>query len=453
MQGKKPTLLKGTRDFGAEQVFKRNYILDTIRSVYQKYGFLPLETPAMEHLETLMGKYGQEGDQLLFKILNSGDFLAGVNSTVEDYKALLPQIAGKGLRYDLTVPLMRYIVTHRDQLVFPFKRYQMQPVWRADRPQKGRYREFYQCDIDVVGTSSLLCEAEIIVLIHEVLQQLGIKDFNVHLNHRGVLKGLAACIGAEEKEETLCIALDKLDKVGKDRVLEELRAKGFSPTAVEKLLFLFDLPTAQADRWQVLAEQLTPHQAGRAGLQAMQQILGYVKTLGLQQPQVTLDPTLARGLSYYTGTVFEVKVSDKAWGSIGGGGRYDGLTDVFGMPGLSGVGFSFGLDRLYAVLEALDLFPAPIGFTTQVLITHLGQESEAWALAVLARLRAHNIRAEIYPEAVKLKKQLQYAHKRQIPFVAVIGEEEKEAQMIALKDMQRSSQQQYLLDQLVQVLM
>lgn len=452
MQGKKPTLVKGTRDFGAIQVFRRNYIFDTIRHIYQKYGFAPLETPAFEHLETLTGKYGQEGDQLLFKVLNSGNFLAGVEVQNSTYKTLLPQIAEKGLRYDLTVPLMRYVVMNKDQLAFPFKRYQMQPVWRADRPQKGRYREFYQCDIDVVGTNSPLCEAEILVLIHETLRQLGIKDFSIHLNHRGLLKALAALVGAANQEAALCVALDKLDKVGEERVLAELQDKGFAPAALAKLLFLFDLPTTQADRWAVLTEQLGPTEAGTTALQAIQQILAYTQALGLKAPAITLDPTLARGLSYYTGTVFEVKVKHMAWGSIGGGGRYDGLTDIFGLPGLSGVGFSFGLDRLYAVLEELALFPPQIGATTQVMLANLDQASEAWCLQVLALLRSHNIRAEIYPTAIKLKKQLQYAHKRHIPFVAIIGEEEHAAQVVALKDMQAGTQQQYTPDQLVQKL-
>ncbi len=449
MQGKKPTLLQGMRDFAAPQVFRRNYIFDTIRHIYQKYGFLPLETPALEHLATLTGKYGNEGDQLLFKILNSGDFLAGVDEHVKDYKTLLPQIATKGLRYDLTVPLMRYVAMNRGTLVFPLRRYQMQPVWRADRPQKNRYREFYQCDIDIVGTSALLCEAEILVMVHEVLLQLGVKDFTIHMNHRDVLKSLAAMVGAADQEGALCVALDKLDKVGKDRVLEELRDKGFAPAAVERLLFIFDLPATQAERWSVLTKQLGPTQAG---VQDMKKIIDYVHALGLEEPSITLDPTLARGLSYYTGTVFEVKMKHADWGSLGGGGRYDGLTDVFGLNGVSGVGFSFGLDRLYSVLEAQDLFPASIGHTTQVLLTNLDHASEKWALKVLTALRAHDIRAEIYPEAVKLKKSLQYAHKRQIPFVAIIGEEEYAASVVTLKDMQTGTQQQYTLAQLLQAL-
>lgn len=449
MQKKKPSLVKGTRDFGANQVFKRNYIFDIIRNTYQKYGFLPLETPALEQLETLTGKYGQEGEQLLYKVLNSGDFLNDLAVQGQDYKALSPQIAGKGLRYDLTVPLMRHVVMNKDQLIFPFKRYQIQPVWRADRPQKGRFREFYQCDIDVIGTSSLLCEAEIIALIHEVLQQLGVKDFSIHVNHRGVLKGLAALAGVADQEEALCVALDKLDKVGKERVLEELQHKGFATEALKNLSFLFDLPVTQEARWTLLTEQLAATEAGQAGLQALRQILAYVQSLGIEQPSVVLDPTLARGLSYYTGTVFEVKVKDMAWGSIGGGGRYDGLTDVFGLPDVSGVGFSFGLDRLYEVVEELGLFPDSLGATTQVMVTNLDQSSEEWALKVLATLRSHGIRAEIYPETLKLKKQLQYIHKRQIPWVAIIGEEEQNMQQVALKNMQTGMQQLYSLDQLV----
>ena len=449
MQNKRPHLLKGTRDFSAPQVFRRNYIFDTIRHIYQKYGFLPLETPALEHLATLTGKYGEEGDQLLFKILNSGDFLAGADENTKDYKALLPQIAAKGLRYDLTVPLMRHVAMNRHTLTFPFKRYQMQPVWRADRPQKGRYREFYQCDIDIVGTSSLLCEAEILVMIHEVLFQLGIKDFTIHINHRAVLKSLAELVGAADQEGALCVALDKLDKVGKDKVLEELKGKGFTSAALAKLMFIFELPAAQADRWSVLTEQLGPDQVG---VQNMQKILNYVQALGLEQSFITLDPTLARGLSYYTGTVFELKMKHLDFGSIGGGGRYDGLTDVFGLPGVSGVGFSFGLDRLYSVLEELDLFPCPVGHTTQVLLANLDSASEKWALKILTTLRENDIRSEIYPAAGKLKTSLQYAQKRQIPFVAIIGQEEYEASVVALKDMQTGTQQQYSLEQLLQAL-
>jgi histidyl-tRNA synthetase len=446
MQDEKLSIPQGTRDFEATQVFKRNYILDTLRHIYQKYGFLPLETPALERLDTLTGKYGDEGDPLVFKILNSGDFLAGVDKTAGDYKSLLPQIAAKGLRYDLTVPLMRHVAMNRHTLTFPLRRYQMQPVWRADRPQRGRYREFYQCDIDIVGTSSLLCEAEILVMIHEVLLRLGVKDFTIHINHRAVLKSLASLMGAVDQEEVLCVALDKLDKVGKNKVLQELEGRGFTPAALAKLMFIFDLPTAQADRWSVLTEHLGSEQTG---MQDVRKIIDYVHALGLPQPSITLDPTLARGLSYYTGTVFEVKMKHANLGSIGGGGQYDG-TDTLGVPGVCGVGFSFGLDRLYSILEDLDLFPHPIGHITRVLIANLDPGSEKWALKVLATLRSHDIRSEIYPTTVKLKKQLQYAQKKQIPFVAIIGQEEYEASMIALKDMQTSAQEKCSLEQLLQ---
>ncbi len=449
MQGKQPTLPKGTRDFEAPQIFKRDYIVDTIRHSYQKYGFLPLETPALEQLSTLTGKYGEEGDRLLFSVLNSGDFLAGVDSQIKDYKALAPHIAAKGLRYDLTVPLVRHVAMNKDKIIFPFKRYQIQPVWRADRPQKGRYREFYQCDIDVVGTSSLLCEAEILVMIHEVLFKLGIKDFSIHINHRTVLESLAALVGAANHEETLCVALDKLDKVGKDKVLAELKSKGFAPDALARLTFLFDLPATHADRWLLLTKELGPTQVG---MQDIQKILDYVHALGLADPYIIFDPTLARGLSYYTGTIFEVKIKDADWGSLGGGGRYDGLTNIFGMTGISGVGFSFGLDRLYAVLETLDLLPSAIGCATQILLTNLTHVSEMASLKTLAMLRDNNIRSEIYPVTTKLKKQLQYAHKKNIPFVAIIGEEEHTAGVISLKNMQTGEQQQYTLAQLLPVL-
>ncbi|MHA7877687.1 MAG: histidine--tRNA ligase [Bacteroidota bacterium] len=449
MQGKKPTLIKGTRDFDALQVFRRNYILDVIQHSYQKHGFMPIETPALEHLSTLTGKYGEEGEQLIFKILNSGDFLAGVTDYTKDYNTLLPHIAGKGLRYDLTVPLMRYVAMNRDKITFPFKRYQMQPVWRADRPQQSRYREFYQCDIDVVGTSSLLCEAEILVIIHEVLEKLGVKDFAIHVNHRAILKSLATLAGAASQEKALCVALDKLDKVGKDQVLAELKQKGFTPTALTRLAFIFDLPTAQADKWALLTQKLG---ATQTGMQEIQKIFHYATALGLTQPAMILDPTLARGLSYYTGTIFEVKTKHASWGSLGGGGRYDGLTDVFGVAGVSGVGFSFGLDRLYAVLEMLDLFPASIDCSTQVLVTNLSHAAETRSLQVLTTLRNKNIRSEIYPTTAKLKKQLQYAHKAEIPFVAIIGEEEHAAGIITLKNMQTGTQQPHSLEQLLQVL-
>ena len=452
MSPQQPTLVKGTRDFGATQVYQRRYILDIIQRAYQRYGFLPLETPALERLDTLTGKYGPEGDQLLYKILDSGDFLAGVDPAGQTHKSLLPHIASKGLRYDLTVPLMRYVVMNSSQLTFPFRRYQIQPVWRADRPQRGRYREFWQCDIDVVGTDSLLCEAEIIVLIHEVLQQLHMPTYCIHLNHRGVLKGLAAMVDAQDHEVALCTALDKLDKVGKERVLAELRDKGLAATALAQLDFIFDMPATPQAQWAVLQEHLVAFPAGAAALQALQTILDHVQALGLAAPAVKIDPTLARGLSYYTGTVLEVKLAEAAWGSIGGGGRYDNLTEVFGLPGMTGVGFSFGLDRLHAVLEAQALFPEDIAQTTQCMLAPLDTAATPWALTVLTALRAQGICAILYPDAVKLKKQLQYAHRSHIPFVGVIGTEECAAQTIMLKDMHSGAQQPYTLEQLIEKL-
>jgi len=452
MQHQSPTLVKGTRDFNATQVCQRNYLLNTIRHRYQQYGFAPLETPAMEHLSTLTGKYGPEGDQLLFKLLNSGDFLTGVEVTGQHYKTLLPQIAEKGLRYDLTVPLMRYVAMNKGQLTFPFKRYQMQPVWRADRPQKGRYREFYQCDLDVVGTSSLLCEAEILVLVHKVLHQLGIRDFTIHLNHRGVLKGLAVALGAAEQEQALCVALDKLDKVGLDKVHEELLGKGFAPAAIAQLTSLLDLPGTTAAKLAYLTEKLVATAAGLQGLQALEEILAYVQALGLDNTRITFDPCLARGLAYYTGAIFEVKLSHMAVGSLGGGGRYDGLTDLFGLPGVSGVGFSFGMERLYTVMEENQLFPKDLVPTPKLMLTHMDAASLPWALEVLTALRAHDIAVELYPDAVKLKKQLQYAHQRHIPFVALIGEAEKRAHEITLKNMHTGTQQSCTLAQLLQLI-
>lgn len=449
MQQKKPTLPKGTRDFTTVQVYRRNYIFDTIRHIYQKYGFAPLETPALEQLDILTGTYGEEGDRLMFRILNSGDFLTDVETHGKDYKTLLPHIAAKGLRYDLTVPLIRYIAMHKDTLSFPFRRYQIQPVWRADRPQKGRYREFYQCDVDIVGTSSLLCEAEILVMIHEVLYKLGIKDFTVHMNHRNILKSLATLTGMVNQENVLGVALDKLDKVGQTQVLKELGNKGFTSTALEKLAFIFDLPATPTDRWDALSKKLDHN---HAGMQEMQKIHDYVHALGLEAPSIILDPTLARGLTYYTGTVFEVKMKDLHWGSIGGGGRYDRLASTFGLPQMSGVGFSFGLDRLYAILEELDLWPFTMGPHTQVMLTNLDHQSEQWALKVLSTLRANGIYATIYPETTKLKKQLQHAHKLQIPFVAIIGDKEQAAGYVTLKNMQTGTQQQHTLALLLQEL-
>ena len=452
MQAKKPTVLKGTWDFNATQVSKRNYIFDTIRQIYQQYGFSPLETPALEHLSTLTGQYGQEGDQLLFKVLNSGNFLADVDK--EDinkgYKALLPKIADKGLRYDLTVPLMRYVAMHSHQLTFPFKRYQIQPVWRADRPQKGRYREFYQCDADVVGTSSLICEAEVLAMAYQVLQQLGINHFSIQLNHRAILKGIVSLIGETGKESGFCIAIDKLDKMGQDKVFEELISKGFSSDSLKQLSFIFELQGTNEARLEVLSRHLAHSKEGLKGLKEVKQILQYVEALGLKAMPITIEPTLARGLAYYTGAVFEVKMRHISIGSIGGGGRYDNLTKHFGLPGLTGVGFSFGVDRIYTVMETLELFAQHYEVFTQVMLTNLDSESEKLALHMVTQLRTKGINAEMYPEQVRLKKQLMYANKKNIPFVVIIGAEERAAGKFTLKDMHTGTQHQYTLDELVE---
>jgi len=451
MQAKKPIILKGTRDFDAVQISQRNYIFDTVRQVYQQYGFSPLETPALEHLATLTGQYGQEGEQLIFKILNSGDFLAGVDrrSITADYKVLLPQIAEKGLRYDLTVPLMRYVAMHSHQLTFPFRRYQIQPVWRADRPQKGRYREFYQCDADIVGTPSLVCEAEILAMAYQVLQQLGIRHFSIQLNHRAILQGLVTLIGKADKENEFCMAIDKLDKVGRERVLEELESKGFPPAALEQLNFIFELPETNQDKLEMLNGYLGQVEVALKGLQETQQILQYIAALGLEDMPITLEPTLARGLTYYTGAVFEVKMHNFNVGSVGGGGRYDNLTDRFGVPGLTGVGFSLGVDRIYAVMEEQNLFPAYSAVTTQVMLTNMDSEAEQLALRIITQLRMQGIKAELYPEQGKLKKQLNYANKKNIPFVVIIGTEEKAAGKFTLKDMHTGTQQLYTLAELI----
>ena len=454
MQAKKPTALKGTQDFNATQVSKRNYIFDTIRQIYQQYGFSPLETPALEHLSTLAGQYGPEGDQLLFKVLNSGNFLADADK--EDinkgYKALLPKIAEKGLRYDLTVPLMRYVAMHSNQLTFPFKRYQIQPVWRADRPQKGRYRAFYQCDADVVGTSSLICEAEVLAMAYQVLQQLGINHFSMQLNHRAILKGIVSLIGETDKESEFCIAIDKLDKIGQDKVFEELISKGFSWDSLEELNFIFELQGTNEAKLEVLNRHLAYSKEGLKGLKEVKQVLQYVAALGLEAMPITIEPTLARGLAYYTGAVFEVRMRHISIGSIGGGGRYDNLTEHFGLSGLTGVGFSFGVDRIYAVMEALELFAQHHEIFTQVMLTNLDSESEKLALHVITQLRTKGISAEMYPEQVRLKKQLMYANKKNIPFVVIIGAEERAAGKFTLKDMHTGTQHQYTLDELMEAL-
>ena len=444
----KPTLPKGTRDFGPVPMRKRLFIFDTIRQTFQRFGFQPIETPSMENLSTLTGKYGDEGDQLLYKILNSGDFAANLtDADIQDArqpggaKKLTPKIAEKGLRYDLTVPFARYVVMNRNDLTLPFKRYQMQPVWRADRPQRGRYREFYQCDADVVGTDSLLCEAEIVLMIHEVFRNLGIENFTLKINNRKILAGIAEVIGRPGEEGTLSVAIDKLDKIGQEKVLDELRERGFSADNLTRLAPLFSFINQgtgpvldQLQTWLLASETATQ------GLAELRETLELINQYGLTDSRVEIDPTLARGLSYYTGAIFEVKANGRdglpvSIGSVSGGGRYDNLTGAFGMPGLSGVGISFGVDRIYDVMDELNLFPASAGQGTRVLIVPFDREARAVALPLLNQLRTASVSAELYPDLTKVKKMLDYANAKEIPFVVLIGSDEVQTGMLSLKNM------------------
>ena len=439
----KPGLARGTRDFGPEVMAKRIYILESIKSVFRKFGFLPLETPSIENLSVLMGKYGEEGDQLLFKILNSGDFASKLSQKDIQVgsKAMLPKIAEKGLRYDLTVPFARYVVMNRHELALPFKRFQVQPVWRADRPQRGRYREFYQCDADVVGTDSLLCEAEIILMLNEVFEKLNLTGFTIKVNNRKILSGISEVIGAPGRESELCVAIDKLDKIGKEKVEGELIERGFDLTHVNKLQPLFRLEGSIEANLDSLKVWLKDSETGMKGIAELEETLALVAAFGLSEHHVALDATLARGLSYYTGAIFEVKANGVQIGSISGGGRYDDLTGTFGMPGLSGVGISFGVDRIYDVLEELELFPDHTTENTRVLLVNFDAESQMACLPVLSQLRAAGVSSELYPESAKMKKQFDYANKKGIPFVLIIGSEEIKSGMYSLKNMQSGDQE------------
>jgi histidyl-tRNA synthetase len=439
----KPSLARGTRDFGPETMVKRNFIFDQIKKVYQKFGFQPLETPAIENLSVLMGKYGEEGDQLLFKILNSGDFAKDLTSDdlSAGSKSMLRKVSEKGLKYDLTVPFARYVVMNRHALAMPFKRYQIQPVWRADRPQKGRYREFYQCDADVVGTDSLLCEAEIVAMLHEIFENLGLKEFTIKINNRKILSGITETIGAKGKEVELCVAIDKLDKIGKEKVEEELLQRGFTAENIKELQPLFSLSESQTELFENLKTWLKDSEIGILGVNELEAIWQLVDSLGVENPKIAFDPSLARGLSYYTGAIFEVKALGVSIGSISGGGRYDNLTGTFGMPGLSGVGISLGVDRIFDVMEELNIFPTEIsGSRTKVMVTNFGPDTLAKSLEILTLLRKGNINAEIYPEDSKIKKQFEYADKKQIPFVIILGSEEIEKEIYNLKDMKTGEQ-------------
>lgn len=449
----KPGIPKGTRDFSPCEMARRNYIFDTIRSVFRLYGYSQIETPAMENLSTLMGKYGEEGDKLLFKILNSGNYLAGVDPALldeEHFTRLTPQIADKGLRYDLTVPFARFVVQHRNDLQMPFRRFQIQPVWRADRPQKGRYREFYQCDADVVGSDSLLNEVELLQLIDEVFRRLGIR-IAIKLNNRKVLAGIAELIGAPDKMVDITVAIDKIDKIGLDKVNEELAFRGLSPESIAALTPILQIDGTLDERLERLSALLGDNPTGAAGVAELREVISATTSLGLDAV-LDLDVSLARGLNYYTGTIIEVKALDFAIGSITGGGRYDNLTGVFGMPGLSGVGISFGADRIYDVMTGLDLFPADLGAAARVMLANLGTAESAAALRVAKRLRAAGIPCDLYPDPVKLKKQLTYANASGIPFVVIIGETELAAGTLTVKDMVNGTQQTVTLDEALSLL-
>ena len=437
----KPSIPKGTRDFSPAEMARRNYIFNTIRDVFRLFGYNPIETPAMENLSTLMGKYGEEGDKLLFKILNSGDFLRGVDmKLVEEGNCprLAPQLCEKGLRYDLTVPFARYVVQHRAELQLPFKRYQIQPVWRADRPQKGRYREFYQCDADVVGSDSLLNEVELLQLIDEVFRRLKIR-ITLKLNNRKVLAGIAELIGAPDRLVDITVAIDKIDKVGIDNVNAELIERGLSEEAVARLQPILAISGTLEERLDALEKLLAGSEIGSLGVRELREVTSGVTALGLDA-ELDLDVSLARGLNYYTGTIIEVKAKDVEIGSITGGGRYDNLTGVFGMPGLSGVGISFGADRIYDVLNALDLYPADARTATQVMFVNFGTAEAAASLRMIKEMRALGIACELYPDAAKMKKQMAYANATEVPFVAMVGADEMERGVLSLKNMATGEQ-------------
>lgn len=454
MSKQKPSIPKGTRDFGPKVVSKRNYILKTIRSTFEKFGFLPLETPTMENLSVLTGKYGDEGDQLIFNVLNSGDYITKVKTNISSTPSqqLTPQIAEKGLRYDLTVPFARYVVMNRNEITFPFRRYQMQTVWRADRPQKGRYREFMQCDADVVGTKSLICEAEIIMMMNEILLNLGIEGYQIKINSRKILSGLASHLGHQGEEGALCVAIDKLDKIGKEGVFKELDKIGYSNAQLNKLTPILELEGSNQEKIQTLEASLANNEEVTEGLSEIRQILNYATSMSGNLATVDFDPSLARGLSYYTGAIFEIKILDGSMGSISGGGRYDNLTGVFGLADVSGVGFSLGIDRIYDVMEDRGLFPSQVTTTTQVLLTNFGANEEEFALKQLSLLRNAGIAAELYPSAAKLKKQMTYANNLNIPFVVLIGSEEVANNTLGVKDMVAGTQESLSIEALIKKL-
>jgi len=441
MANQKPSIPKGTRDFSPEEMMRRNFIFDTIKEIFQRFGYLPIETPAMENLSTLTGKYGEEGDRLLFKILNSGDYLKKTNE--EDFESpnlnkLAVKICEKGLRYDLTVPFARYIVQNRNDITFPFKRYQIQPVWRADRPQRGRYREFYQCDVDVIGSNSLINEVELVLIIDEVFNKLGIETI-IKINNRKILSGIAEVIGEADKMIDITIAIDKLEKIGLEKVNEELTAKGLSKQAIEKLQPILNLEGILQEKFPKLQEILKDSKIGMEGIEELMTVLRYLKDLKLKN-KWTFDLTLARGLNYYTGAIFEVVAKDIKFGSICGGGRYDDLTGIFGLPEVSGVGISFGADRVYDVMNELNLFPEESSTTSKVMFVNFGKEEEKYCLKLLKKIRESGISSELYPDSAKMKKQMKYADNKNIPYVILVGENEMKNNLITVKDMQSGEQ-------------
>ena len=448
----KPNIPKGTRDFSPVEMAKRNYIFDTIREVYALYGFLQIETPAMETLQTLMGKYGEEGDKLLFKVLNSGDYLNKVSDEElceRNTLKLAARLCEKGLRYDLTVPFARYVVMHRDELQLPLKRYQIQPVWRADRPQKGRYREFYQCDADVVGSDSLMNEVELMQIVDTVFTRFGVR-VQIKINNRKILTGIAEVIGEADKIVDITVAIDKLDKIGIDNVNEELRGNGISEEAIQKLQPIINLAGSNNEKLQVIADVLATSETGLKGVEETRFILDTLQNVGLNN-EIQLDLTLARGLNYYTGAIFEVKALDTPMGSITGGGRYDNLTGIFGMPGISGVGISFGADRIFDVLNTLDLYPKEAVASTQLLFVNFGEKEAAYCLPIVAKARQAGIRTEIYPDSAKMKKQMSYANAKGIQFVAIVGENEMNEGKVTLKNMATGEQAMVTAEELIKV--
>ncbi len=449
----KPSIPKGTRDFSPEEMAKRNYIFDTIKEVYRLYGFSQIETPAMENLSTLMGKYGEEGDKLLFKILNSGDFLKDISKddlTEGNSVKTANKISEKGLRYDLTVPFARYVVMHRNEITFPFKRFQIQSVWRADRPQKGRYREFFQCDADIVGSDSLLNEVELILIIDEVFSRLGI-NVSIRINNRKILSGIAEIIGESEKITEFTVAIDKLEKIGLESVNKELASSGFSESSISKLQPILNLSGSTEEKTSKLKEILSESETGLKGVNEIDYLLDKSKAISLNN-EVVLDLTLARGLNYYTGTIIEVKALDAEMGSITGGGRYDNLTGIFGLSGVSGVGISFGADRIYDVLTQLDLFPENLTHSTELMFVNFGEKEESYILPLISQLRNTGISSELYPETAKMKKQLTYANNNKIPYVAMVGENEMRDNTITLKNMKSGEQKSVSLEEIKEII-